>query len=105
MKKSPLKRCKGLAKVSPKQAAMDAEWHVITRQKAQDLEYVCQWCGGICLYSYVGHHIIRRARGRIDTYENCFVCHRFPCHDGITRGNIDVREYPNREAWSRRSNG
>ena len=101
MEKTPLR------KVSLKQAALDAEWHVITDQKAKDLGYICQWCGetlaAYCGYSYDGHHIIKRSHGRIDTYENCYVCRR-ACHRFIEDNNIDVSKYPNQESWNRRGN-
>jgi len=90
--------------ISDKQRQKNAHWKQITDEKCAELNYVCQWCGqrghrleqGFQILD--GHHIIKR-RYNIHTKENCYICHRAPCHREIEDNNIDVNQYPNREAW------
>lgn len=106
-----LTRKKGLKPVSEKQKAKNENWNRTTDEKAAELNHICQWCNfrgqrrtpTSFPYSYLdGHHIIKR-RYNVHTKENCYICHRYPCHREIEDNNIDVTKYPNREAWWLRS--
>ena len=104
MKKTPLKRKKGINPVTDKQREKNARWKKITDEKCEELDYVCQWCGGSGqreipeAFNYLdGHHAIKR-RFNINTKKNCYVCHR-KCHREIEDRSIDVLVYPTREAW------
>ena len=115
MKQTELKRTKGLTRkkglkpVSEKQKAKNELWSRITDMRAWEEGMICQWCGKEGARwpgkptLLDGHHIIKR-RYNIHTKENCYICHRFPCHREIEDNNIDVRQYPNREAWLRSKN-
>ena len=97
MKRSPLR------KISKKQAEKNKLWKLITITKAINLGYICQWCGKKgrfdgSMNSLSGHHIIKRSQGRLDTDENCYVCH-WLCHQFIDDNSIDVSKYPSEEVW------
>lgn len=94
---TPLKSYKGLNPVSDRQKLINALWREITDQKAKDLNNICQWCHlpgrrDAPFNKLIGHHIIKR-RYQLNTYENCFVCHRL-CHNFIEINNIDVAKHP-----------
>jgi len=86
--------------ISDKQKKRKFEWLKVTIKKATDLGFLCQWCGqtGSLNHSFNplgGHHIIKR-RYRIDTYENCFICHWATCHDYLERHPLIKLEYPDK---------
>lgn len=83
----------------------NAHWDKITEERAEEECYICQWCHHIGqrlspdIPAYLdGHHIIKR-RYNIHTKDNCYIVHRFRCHGEIEDNNVDVRIFPNREAW------
>ena len=96
---------------SDKQRAKDRHWKETTDIKANALGFKCQWCGGLGVriwnenpWEYLsGHHILPR-RFNIHTYDNCYICHELPCHNLIENNNVDVRVYPNKNAWETRTN-
>lgn len=96
-RKTPLKANKRLRFKSPKQAIKDALWRSVTVAKWLQVGCICQWTGKP-IDVFVGHHIIKR-RFNINTIENCYVCNNWYHINEIERYNIDVREFPNREAW------
>ena len=104
---TPLKAHKGLIPISPKQKAKNELWNRTTDERAEEEHYRCQWCHKLGnrnpnSFSYLnGHHKIKR-RYNIHTKENCYVVHEFKCHGEIEDNNVDVRVYPDREAWERR---
>ena len=92
---------KGMKKVrinpiSDKQKEKNKQWKAITDRKVKDLNNICQWCGRFG-WLLDGHHIIKRRYG-IDTYENCYICHRL-CHGFIEDNNVDVRIYKSKEEY------
>jgi len=101
-----------LKPISEKQRAKNAHWKEVTDRKAEDLGYICQWCGLVGSrvldddWAHLdGHHVIKR-RYNVNTPENCYVCHRL-CHQFIGGENpehtpIDVRVYPSKKAWEAR---
>ena len=102
-KRSPIKP------VSDKQMERNRIWKEVSDERAYELNMRCEWCGryGSRVLDdpwlhLDGHHIIKR-RYRDDTKENCYICHRLPCHREIEDNNINVREYPNKGAWERRN--
>ena len=104
---TPLKARKRLNPISDRQRERNAKWKKITDQKALNLNHICQWCGKLGrrddpFNPLEGHHIIKRSY-RIDTWENCYLCHRL-CHSFIEDNSIDVREFPNKKAWENRHN-
>ena len=97
-RRTPLRAKTRISRQSKKQKALEIIWHEIVRQQVKRLKGRCRWCEKVG-YALEGHHIIRRSGGRIDTDENCYVCHRW-CHiETIHRFNIDVREYPTEKIW------
>lgn len=101
MRKTPLR------KISKKQRGKQAVWDSVTDQKAQDLNYICEWCGkkghrdkdrkNDWFYLW-GHHKKKRSLGREDTYENCYLIH-YLCHSFVEQKGIDVNKYPSRKEW------
>lgn len=100
----PRKRIKP---ISDKQKIKNALWNKITNGRCEKLGYICEYCGkrGQRINSEAldwldGHHIQRRSRGRIDTEENCYICHRV-CHSYIEDHNIIVSQgdYWKRKYW------
>lgn len=94
--------------ISKKQRIRNKLWAEITDQLCLELKYTCQYCGKLGqrdnlgnLWTYLdGHHIFKRSRGRLDTKENCYPCHRH-CHEEIERKNIVVSlgDYKDRELF------
>lgn len=93
--------------ISDKQKEKNRIWNKITNEVYEELGYICQYCGkkGQRYYpderSYLdGHHIIKR-RFNIHTKENCYLCHRLPCHREIEDKNIKVSigDYKTRELF------
>ncbi len=105
LKRSELKRKTPIKRTpSPKQREKNKIWKEIVIRKADDLYGICQWCNQWgSLYADFnplgGHHIIRRSRGRIDTYENCYICHWATCHSVIGDNNIDVSVIRNKREY------
>jgi len=113
LKQTELKRTKGLTRQkrlnpkSDKQRAKDAHWNGVTAERCYEVGFMCLWCGqpgqrnDNTRFDYLdGHHTIKR-RYNVHTKEVCYPVHRAPCHGEIDDNNIDVNEYPNREAWLR----
>lgn len=113
MRQTELKRTVGLTRhkrlnpMSDKQREKNEHWNDITLEKCAETGFMCFWCGrpgqrnDNTRFDYLdGHHIIKR-RHNIHTKKNCYPVHRTPCHGEIEDNNIDVRQYPNREAWLR----
>ncbi len=103
---STLKTRKPINKISVKQRERNKQWNETTDNKCVATGFICQWCGKPGkrdgnINSLTGHHIIKR-RYRIDTRENCYIAHWQPCHDFIEIHSIDVRVYPNKEAYDNR---
>jgi len=105
MKRTPLKRYKRLNPISPKRAAINELWREITDEKAEELDYICRWCHGFGqrddsreIFTYLDGHHIEKRRYNIHTGKNCYIVHR-PCHGFIEDHNIDVKIYPDKEAW------
>ena len=108
MKKTSLKRTKGINPKSSKQIEKDRAWNAITDELCLGLNYICQWCGksGHRRYfgdpSYLdGHHIVKRSQVGQDIKSNAYLCHRI-CHSEITDKGINVGEYPTKIAWKER---
>lgn len=104
--RKPLRAHKPINRISRKQQAQNKTWREVTRHKAANLDFICQWCGqhGTFEDDYnplSGHHIIKRSKGRIDTYWNCYVAHWTTCHEFIENHGIDVRNTPNLEVYLR----
>ena len=102
----PLRAYKKINRISPKQRVLNRLWNKITTRRCLEEQYICQWCHYAghrfdpeSIGYLDGHHIIKRSRGRIDTPRNCYIVHRFKCHGEIEDNNVDVRIYPDREAW------
>jgi hypothetical protein len=92
--------------ITEKTREKNDEWKQIVEQKIKELGGICQWCKKLGQRKGVenfltGHHKIKRSRGRIDTGENCYVCHLY-CHSEIEHSGIDVRIYPTKLAWENR---
>jgi len=110
-RKTPLKAHKRLNPVSPKQAAVNELWHEVTDQKAAELGFICQWCHEpgqrdnpnriFPPMAYLDGHHIKKRRYADHTKKNCYIAHRL-CHIFIETHNIDVRIYPDEEAWENR---
>ena len=82
--------------ISDKQKEKNRIWNEITNRAAFELNYICQYCGkrgqrtNSEAWDYLdGHHIVKR-RFNVETKENCFICHRLPCHGEIHDKNIVV---------------
>lgn len=82
--------------ISPKQREKNKHWNGVTDERCRELNYLCQWCGKVGQRTdrergdfLDGHHIAKR-RYNIHTKENCYICHRAPCHRFIEDNNIDV---------------
>lgn len=94
--------------ISDKQAIKNAHWKKVTDERAEEECYLCQWCSerGQRInpdnpWTYLtGHHTIKR-RYNIHTRETCYIVHLI-CHGEIGDNNVDVKKYPNREAWIRK---
>ena len=93
-----------LRPISDKQKEKNKRWKAITDQKARDLNYICQWSGGLGhredpeSLSYLdGHHIVPR-RYNIHTYDNCYLCLR-KYHIFIEDNNIDVAIHKNKKEY------
>lgn len=112
MKQTPLKRHKRINPISLKQAAINELWREATDEKAEELDYICQWChepgqrdnpGRIFNPgAYLDGHHIKKRRYADHTKGNCYVCHRL-CHYFIETHIIDVKIYPDEEAWANRN--
>ena len=92
-----------LKPIGQKQREKNAEWKRITDERAEEENYICQWCGKSGrrddeFNPLDGHHSQRRSRGRIDTPENCYLCHRL-CHSEIEDNNVDTLVYKSRKEW------
>jgi len=102
MKRTPLR------KVSQKQAEKNRIWNEITDEVCEKSGYICFYCGKKGQRdnpddprTYLdGHHIIKR-RFNIHTKENCYPCHRAPCHREIEDKNIivSIGDYKTRELF------
>jgi hypothetical protein len=111
-RKTALKAHKRLSPISPKQAAKNKAWKEVTDEKAEELDYICQWCHQpgqrdnpnriFPPMAYLTGHHIKKRRYNDHTKENCYVCH-WLCHDFIELWNIDVTEYPDEEVWKNRA--
>ena len=104
--KTGLKSHKPINRVSKKQAINNKCWKKITDEKFEQVGKICLWCGKHGSRTgdnpINGHHIVRR-NGLNNIIENNYPCHDFECHSTITDKRIDVRIYPNKEAWEKRN--
>jgi len=96
--KTVLKATTKLKIKSPKQIAIDALWRSVTMAKWLELDCRSQWTGKP-IDVFVGHHIIKRSQGGEHTIDNCYVCEPWYHINEIHLFDIDVTQYPNREAW------
>lgn len=83
--KTPLKSYKPLNPISEKTAELNRLWLArVLRLARTRAKWHCEICGEhvifVGAFGLSGHHIVPRARGRIDTDDNCIIgCHK--CHD------------------------
>jgi len=104
-----LTRRKRLAPVSDKQKTKNTLWDKITDERCYELGFMCQWChrpgqrnDPSRFWDFLDGHHIEKRRYNIHTKKNCYIAHRL-CHDFIEDNSIDVREYPDKEAWEQRN--
>ena len=109
MKKSPLKRRKGLREVSPRQEQeLDLREQVrqelIKKLKVKNGQYLCMRCDkpsdfrGLQLV-----HVRALSLGGKTSIENCRLwC--ASCHGGKNPGGHDLNDVKSKPMWSRRSN-
>ena len=90
---------------SDRQRAKDAHWNRITNERCYELGFMCLWChqpgqrDDNTRFDYLdGHHKTKR-RHNIHTKKNCYIAHQVICHRFIEDNNVDVNEYPDKEAW------
>jgi 5-methylcytosine-specific restriction endonuclease McrA len=97
MKRTVLRRKKGLNPVSKKQLEKNRCWSRIVAECLIRENSTCQYCHRRgrrhdFWNPLEGHHAVPRSRGGENTHENCYIVHHL-CHQVITDNNIDVREY------------
>jgi len=106
MKRTPLRRTKGLNPISKKQRVKQSAWNKKVSAKRRELNFICQWCGRKghdynpeLPYFLGGHHAdVKRSHGGMNIEQEPYVCHNI-CHQFIDDHNIDVNQYPTKRAW------
>ncbi|KKN71849.1 hypothetical protein LCGC14_0417030 [marine sediment metagenome] len=82
LKKTLLKRGKGINPISPEQKQINIEWDALVGYLAENrADWECEIpCGG--RYNLQGHHIIKRSQGGLHNAGNCLIaCHDCHRHD------------------------
>jgi len=97
MRKSELRRGKGINKKSDKQKVKDDHWNKVADERCIEEDFICQWChergqrtDSERLDYLDGHHLVKR-RYNIHTKESCFITHR-KCHEEVDRYVKEYRE-------------
>ncbi len=107
MQKSPLKRRKGLRKISPKQEVeLDLREQVrqelIKKLKVRNGQYLCMRCGKPADFRGIQMvHVRALSLGGKTSVENCRLWGAC-CHGGKNPGGHDLNEKQSKPMWSRR---
>jgi hypothetical protein len=100
------KKRKPIKQMSDKQKVKTAKWNELTDIKAEQENYICEWCQRIGSREkdspiYLdGHHIERRNAGNF-IMSNLYVVHRYNCHRFITDNNVKCYEFANAIEWNK----
>ena len=103
MKRTPIKRKKGINKITLRVRERNAIWRGITQTAYFAEEMRCKWCkasGQLFLdelWGIWGHHIDRNRNNC--TQGNCYPVHN-ACHQLITDQNIDVLAIPDLKTYT-----
>ena len=88
-----------MKRISDKQKIKNDHWKKVSDECAEELHYICQWCGKKGTRNPAdwrhlnGHHTVPR-RYNIHSKDVCYIVHQVICHRFIEDENIDVTKYP-----------